>query len=232
MNISQKSYPTYRRAPNSDPSSTTYSDHIQKVAEVVPSALDVATGGFASTSWIFVFILITLVSTVMCACIGVRCIQGGYYRTAASYANEREEDKHQAKRVDGSALDTPKMYSKANRMFSSEKSGGRGSAGKKGSERQMSAREKRAALNARNAPRLHGNNAKDTMEDFEVLSNASAASSAEDNGEDVKASNPMFLDRKHAPRLSMLDFGKTLDEGKGDDSDGAAEEFWRGQIKK
>lgn len=227
MNISQKSNPTYRRVQNSDLSSTTYGDHIEDVAEVVPSAVDVATGGFRSTSWIFIFILITVLSTVLCACIGVRYIQGGYYGTAAaSYTNEREEDKHHVKRVDGSTLDTPEVFSKTNRMFSSEKGGTPGSSGRKSGRRRMTAREKRAALNARNAPRLHGNNTEDTMEDFEILSAASAASSTEETPEDVQTSNPMFKDRKHAPRLSMLDFGKTLDEGEGDDSEAAAE-FWR-----
>lgn len=221
VNVSQKSNPTYRRASNSDTSTTRYSDHFKLATEVVPSAVDMVTGGTGSYAWIVIFIMIVILSTMVCACLGVRCIQSGYYyRTAVSCANEREEDLQddRVKRVDGSALDTPTSYSKKNRMFSSPTSDGSG--------RRMTAREKRVALNARNAPGLRGN-ATDKMDDFEVLSAASALSSTNDSTESVQEINPMFLNRGgHAPRLSMLDFGKTLDQDNGDESETAAE-FWR-----
>lgn len=228
VNVSQKSNPTYRRPPNADTSTVAYSDHIEEAVEVVPSAVDLTTGGSGSSWWIYTFILITVLSTAVCACLGVRCIQGGYYRTAAPYANDRPEDQQddRAKHVDGTTLDTPKVYSKANRMFSPPGSSSNGG-------RPMSAREKRAALNARNAPRLHGNG-NDSMDDFEVLSNGSETSTDEVYDAGAQATNPLFLsprgggDKKggHAPRLSMLDFGKTIDEDKGGDSE-VASEFWR-----
>lgn len=230
VNISQRSYPIHRRVPNSDTSSTSYGAHVEEPAEIVPSAIDLTTGGTGSNAWIAVFMMITTLSTVLCACVGVRCIQNGYYRTAASYANEHEKElDHRVKRVDGSELDTPKVRSKENHMFSSLQS--RTSASSSGGGRRMTAREKRAALNARNAPRLHGIG-EDTIDRSGIFSNVPATSSTEEVKEGVNNNDSIFWDKKsgHAPRLSMLDFGKTLDEDNGDDSEAAAE-FWRGRNR-
>lgn len=229
VNVSQKSHPLYRRVPNPDPSSTAYSDHIEPPAVVVPSAVDLRTGGADSFLWIVTFMLITILSTLVCTCVGVKCINGGYgaQGTAEAYANHQpgdEQDKR-ATHVDGSVLDTPQQspaYNKANRMFSPR---GGGSEGRP----RMSAKEKRAALNVRSAPNFR-KNGRGLTEDFEVLSSGSDASSTEEPG---SQDNPMFASppgsgggRGHAPRLSALDFGKTIDEDTGDSSD-VASEFWR-----
>lgn len=227
VNVSQKSHPLYRRVPNSDTSSTAYSDHIEAPAEIVPSAVDLTTGGVDSYQWIVTFMLVTVLSTAVCACVGLKCITGGFgaQGTAAAYANSNPEDDldKRATRVDGTVLDTPKQspaYTKENRMFSPR-------GGASAIHPRLSTKQKRTALNARSAPNFRGKG-RGSTEDFEVLSSASEASSTEEPVE-----NPMFSTppgsaggRGHAPRLSALDFGKTIDEDNGDSSD-VASEFWR-----
>lgn len=227
VNVSQKSNPWHQRVPNSDTSSTAYSDHIEAPAEIVPSAVGLSTGGSSSSLWIVTFMLITILSTLVCVCVGLKCINAGRgaQGATAAYANHHPEGKRDdgATRVDGSVLDTPPQssaYTKENRMFSP-----RGGAADVHPRR--SAKDKRAALNARSAPNYSGNE-RGSTEDFEVLSSGSDASSTEE-----PVANPMFSSptasgngRKHAPRLSALDFGKTIDEDNGDSSEVAAE-FWR-----
>lgn len=229
VNVSQRSQPLYRRVPNLDTSSTAYSDHIEEPIQIVPSAADLRTGGASSNLWIVTFMLVTVLSTLVCVCVGLKCIHAGRgaQGTASAYANanyhaENHKD-HGATRVDGSELDTPEqtpVYNKENRMFSPNNEGA-------GGRPRMSANAKRAALNARSAPN-YGENGKGTTHDFEVLSSGSDASSSEEPVE-----NPMFASppgsgggQGHAPRLSALDFGKTIDEDIGDSSE-VASEFWR-----
>ncbi len=223
VNVSQKSNPWYRRVPNPDTSSTAYSDHIEKPAEIVPSATDLVTGGIGSSRWIVTFMLITVLSTMLCTCLGTKFIHNGYggALTAAAYASHHPEDEqnNRATFVDGSTLDTPTKspaYNKANRMFSPHPEAA--GAPKKGRPRR-SPKEKRAALNARNIPTT-----RDPNEDFEVLS--SGSDGTEDTESPASQShNPMYK-KGHVPRLSALDFGRTIDEDKEDDSD-VASEFWR-----
>lgn len=228
VNVSQKSYPLHRRVPKSDASSTAYSDHIEPPAEIVPSAVGRTTGGTSSSLWIVTFILITILSTLVCVCVGLKCISAGRgaQGTASAYANYAEEDKDvRATPTDGSALDTPQqspVYDKKNRMFSP------GSDAAKNSPHK-SAKAKRAALNARNAPNYR--KGKGSTQDFEVLSSGSGSDNASSTEEPVE--NPLFASpggsegvRRHVPRLSALDFGRTIDEDIGDTSD-VASEFWR-----
>ena len=246
VNVSQKSYPLHRRVPKSDASSTAYSDHVEPPAEIVPSALDLRTGGTSSSLWIVTFILITVLSTLVCVCVGLKCIGAGRgsQGTASAYANyhAEEENNNVATPTDGSVLGTPRqppVYDKENRMFSP------GSDSAK--DRPRKAKAKRAALNARSAPNYRGNG-KGSTQDFEVLSSGSEASSTEEPVE-----NPLFASpggsaaspagsgvslagsgtspaasggARHVPRLSALDFGNTVDEDTGDTSD-VAYEFWR-----
>ncbi|CAN0040826.1 unnamed protein product [Ectocarpus sp. 12 AP-2014] len=70
------------------------------------------------------------------------------------------------------------------------------------------------------------------MEDIEVLSSASELSSTGGAlDKELPTENPLFASpnaskSRHVPRLSGLDFGKTIDEDTGGDSD-VASEFWR-----
>ncbi|CAN0440971.1 unnamed protein product [Ectocarpus sp. 12 AP-2014] len=70
------------------------------------------------------------------------------------------------------------------------------------------------------------------MEDIEVLSSASELSSTGGAlDKELPAENPLFASpmaskSRHVPRLSGLDFGKTIDEDTGGDSD-ITSEFWR-----
>lgn len=226
VNVSQKSNPWYRRVPNPDTSSTAYSDHIEKPAEIVPSAVDLVTGGIGSSRWIVTFMLVTVLSTMLCTCLGTKCIRNGYGAagTAAAYAshNLEGEQSNRATCVDGSTLDTPQQspaYNKANRMFSPHPEAA--GAAKKGRPRR-SPKEKRAALNARNIP-----TARDPNEDFEVLSSASDGTEDPDSPES-QSHNPIYK-KGHVPRLSALDFG-SIDEDKEGDSD-VASEFWRRQNR-
>lgn len=229
VNVSQKSNPLYRRVSNSDTSCTTYSDHVEKPTEIVPSAVDLVTGGTGSSMWIVIFMTITILATVICACLGTRCVRKGYGAagTAAAYASHHPDDEQHVKAtcIDGSVLDTPKgspAYTKRNRMF-------REASPDKGRSRR-SPKEKRAALNARNIP-----TARDPNVDFEVLSSASDGTEDTDSPATQAAHNPMLYASPpgssvagpgHMPRLSALDFGKTIDGDDGENSD-AASEFWR-----
>lgn len=228
VNVSQRSFTTDRRVPNSDTSSTSYKDHAKELPEVVPSALELKTGGNEANMWIVIFVTITLLATSVCACAGVKCIKSGYY--SAVYARTHSEDKHDSRVmcVDGAALDTPKnapVFSKENRLFSPR---GGTAHGNRKSRPRMSAREKRAALNARNVPKFNRTD-ESTMEDFEVLSSASDFSSSGEVEGPWQSRNPMFSaplggSRGHVPRFSGLDFGQTIDEDQGGD---LAAQFWR-----
>lgn len=228
VNVSQKSYPLHRRVPNPDTSSTAYSDHIEAPVEIVPSAVDLQMASPNSYRWIVAFMVITILLTLVCVCVGLRCIDGGrgaQKRAAArAYQHPEDEQDEQATRIDGSALDTPRQaYTKENRMFSPQ-----GGAAKR--RTPMSAKAKRAALNARSAPNYR-EGGKGSNEDFEVLS--SASSDGEGCGPEEPVENPMYSSprdseggRRHAPRLSALDFGSTIDGDDGDSSD-VASEFWQ-----
>lgn len=228
VNVSQRSFALDRRVPNPDTSSTSYKDHVKEPPEVVPSALDLKTGGSYANVWIVTFVTTTLLATFVCACAGVKYLSSGYYSNA--YAHISSEDKRDSRVmcVDGAALDTPQqspVFSKENRMFSPR---GGAAGGNRNAAPRMSAREKRAALNARSIPTFHRTN-RDAMEDFEVLSSASEFSSSGDMERPWQSRNPMFsapvgASRGHVPRLSGLDFGQTMDE---DQEGDVAAQFWR-----
>lgn len=229
VNISQTSCPLLHRVPSIDSSSTTYSDHVEPPAEIVPSAVDVRTGGASSYLWIVAFMLTTALSTLLCVCVGLKCIRAGRgaQGTASAYANyhhAEDEQRSRASRVAGSVHDTPEQlqaYNKENRMFSPRGGAAEG-------RPRMSAKAKRAALNARSAPNFRGNGKEGATQDFEVLSSGSDASSTEEPVENPMRSSPAGSrgGPGHAPRLSALDFGKTIDEDTGDSSE-VASEFWR-----
>ncbi|CAM9198044.1 unnamed protein product [Ectocarpus fasciculatus] len=213
VNISQRSNPLDRRVPNPDLSSTSYKDHIEEPLEIVPSALDLTTRRSDPYMWIVIFVLITVLATAVCAVIGVKCIDGGYFAAGATHADDDMKDGQDGRAigVDGSGPDVPGLspaYSKNKRRHSRRDSG-----------RGMSAKEKREARGK-------------STEDFEVLSSASELSSTEGGiDKELRAENPLFASPMaskggHVPRLSGLDFGKTIDEDMGSDSS-AASEFWR-----
>lgn len=222
VNISQRSNPLDRRVPRTDLSSTSYKDHIEEPLEIVPSALDLTTRRSDPYLWIVIFVLITVLATSVCAVTGVKCIDGGYFAAGAAHDDDdlKDDQDGRATGADGSVPDAPgssPAYSKNSGRSSRRESG-----------RRMSAKEKREARNARNVPGFVASGR--SMEDIEVLSSASELSSTGRTLE-LPAENPLFASpiaskSRHVPRLSGLDFGKTIDEDIGGDSD-VASEFWR-----
>lgn len=214
VSVSQADTPVSLRIPNSDTSSASYGDHVLEV-EAVPSAVGLSMGGSHAFMWIVIFLVVLVLGTCLCTCVGVKCINNRAGAVPALLADDDDNDNDQmAKYVDGSALDalraTPR-FSKENRMFSPNLAEGRAAP-------RVSAARKRAALNVNNVGRFNNSE----MDDFEILSSPGETTLSEDSP--IGGRNPMFTGM-HAPRLSALDFGKTL-EGDEDNS-GQDREFWR-----
>ncbi|CAM9245227.1 unnamed protein product [Ectocarpus sp. 13 AM-2016] len=222
VNISQRSNPLDRRVPRTDLSSTSYKDHIEEPLEIVPSALDLTTRRSDPYMWIVIFVLTTVLATSVCAVIGVKCIDGGYFAAGAAHTDDDLKDGQDGRAIgaDGSVPNAPgssPAYSKNS-----------GRSSRRESSRRMSAKEKREARNACNVPGFAASGK--STEDIEVLSSASELSST-GGALDLPAENPLFASpmaskSRHVPRLSGLDFGKTIDEDTAGDSD-VASEFWR-----
>ena len=225
--ISQADTPRDKRVPNPDISSASVLDHAVGT-EAVTAIDDLVKGGSNPFKWITIFVLATALATGVCVCPGVFCVRrssGVAAVTVVAQSKTTENTKAEDVVVDGSVLDTPKasQYQKENRMFSSAATGtSRGS--------RLSAAQKRAALNARSNP-LFGAKAGESSEDFTVLSSVtgsdftSLTEQQEEDEREVSARNPMFQEPGHVPRLSALDFGRTIDEA--DDGLDPAPEFWR-----
>lgn len=230
LSISQRDTPTALRVPNPDTSSVTYSDNLLAAIRSVPSAAGLTTGGSKTFMWIVLFMIVTCLGTCTCACVGIKFVGKRDIGAAVPVAQpQHAEDLAQC--VDGSVLDTPKssVYSKENRMFSRDPASGA----------RETAAQKRAALNACSIPTFDRMGGTPT-EDFELLSSPSGSSfsrSSEQDGGDhgggqeTKTRNPMFNGSEHAPRLSALDFGMTM-EGKEEDDPSSRNSFWHRRNRK
>lgn len=229
--ISQADTPRDKRVPNPSISSASYLDHAVE-AEAVAAVDDLDKGGGSSPfKWITIFVLVTALTTGMCVCLGVVCVRRSSVAAAATVASQQPKPtvgtKAENVAVDGSVLDT--RYKNENRMFSSGATGAR-----RGGSR-LSAAQKRAALNARGNPLFGAQKAGESGENFAVLSSGSdftGFTEQQEGGEneeeeelEVSSRNPMFQEPRHVPRLSALDFGRTIDEA--DDGLDPAAEFWR-----
>lgn len=234
--ISQADTPKDKRVPNPSISSASYLDHAMG-AEAVTAADDLDKGGGSNPfEWITIFVLATALATGMCICLGVVCVRRSSAAAAVTVAAQQPKATEGIKAkhvvVDGSVLDNPgsSQYQNENRMFSSAATGTR-----RGGSR-LSAAQKRAALNARSNPLFGAQKAGESGENFAVLSSGSdftGLTEQQEGGEEgeeeeeleVSAQNPMFQEPRHVPRLSALDFGRTIDEA--DDGLDPADEFWR-----
>lgn len=244
--ISQADTPKDKRVPNPDISSASYLDHAVGT-EAVTTVDNLDSGGSNPFKWITVFVLATALATGMCVCLGVVCVRrsGSSSSTAAesmatvAAAQRRKTTGGNAAAehvvVDGSILDTPRssQYKNENRMFHSPAAT---DARRGGGRSRLSAEQKRAALNARSNPLFGAGKAAESGENFAVLSSGSDFTGLTDQqegegegeeGEELEVSgrNPMFQEPRHVPRLSALDFGRTIDEP--DDGSDPAAEFWR-----
>ncbi|CAM9948915.1 unnamed protein product, partial [Laminaria digitata] len=240
VSISQADAPKDKRVPNRDNSSASYLDHaIGTETAVSNTSLD--TAGSNPFKWITIFVLATALATGVCVCLGILCVRRSNSGAAAAAAaggtkvarhrNNSEDNATEHVVVDGSVLDTPKysQYKKENRMFSSSAATG---PTRRGSSR-LSAAQKRAAVNARSSP-FFGTKAGNSNEDFAVLSSVTGSSFSgltehqeeEEEREPGHAQNPTtFQEPGHVPRLSALDFGRTIDEADGERD--PVPEFWR-----
>lgn len=158
------------------------------------------------------FLVVLALCTCLCACVGIKCIRSP--EVVPAPLAEDDDNCQKAKYVDGSALDALRAsprFARENRMFSPGEAEGRAGT-------RLSAAQKRAALNVNNVGRFSSSE----IDDFETLSSAGETTLSEDSP--IGGKNPMFTGM-HAPRLSALDFGETL-EGNEDNST-QDPEFWR-----